>query len=48
MGVYISLSSEIGGLALIQCRSIALKGTNTVLAAPLLMLDQKRRAKKIK
>ena len=37
MGVYISLSSEIGGLA----RSIALKGTNTVLAAPLLMLASK-------
>ena len=33
MGVYISLSSEIGGLAL--------KGTNTVLAAPLLMLASK-------
>ena len=42
MGVYISLSSEIGGLAL------ALKGTNMVLAAPLLMLDQKRKARKIK
>ena len=40
MGVYISLSSEIGGLALIVL-SIVLKGTNTVLAAPLLMLVSK-------